>query len=155
MNVQKFNSLTAEAGLLMGWCLYHKADLTRTMTPSLPENDQFNDDLTRLVNQWKWKGFEPSNMTYSDYKARVMEALRDELKHNAWMSHNSTSLDSMMCRSRMGTEWADLVEMFMIVTPEEAAEIETLSGAGQMKRRALQARPKEFIPKGRQATWVG
>lgn len=91
--------------------------------------------------------FQPNVIAYDDYKTAVMQAAIHELRHNSWMVSNSTSIHDLGARSKMGSNWAGMMEEFLLVTQEDAAEIEAMSGAGEYRRRALVAKGKPYLQK--------
>ncbi len=140
--------LMASEGLLMGWCLFHKVSRRAVEENGSNINKKYEADLLKLNDWLSWRNIgDPNVIAYDDYKTAVMQAVSHELSHNSWMYNNSSSIHDVSARSRMGSDWARMTEEFLLVTQEDAAEIEALSGAGEYRKRALAAKGKPYLQK--------
>lgn len=144
-------NLTAAEGLLLGWCLFHNISHRAIQEEDSPARLPYEADLKKLFDWLEYRKIgDVSSMTYADYKAGVMAAIKCELEHAAHMSR-VVSLDVLEV-IKMSREWIGCIEAFSLVTSEEAAEIEFLGGAGSERKRQL--RPKPYLPSGQRAPWV-
>lgn len=132
----------------MGWCLFHSVSRKAVEEKESSINQKYEADLLKLKDWLSWRNIgDPDVVTYNDYKAAVMQAISHELRHNSWMLNSSSSIHDVSARSRMGSDWARMTEEFFLVTQEDAAEIEALSGAGEHRKRLLTTRGKSYLPK--------
>ena len=139
--------LSADEGLVIGWCLFHRVSPRATWHPNWKNSNEYAVCISDVEEITQWCPIFDANgniLPYDTYCQKVRSALGYDTRYNRHFIQNSTSITDMMGRAQMVRAWARLAEIFLIITPDESSSFQQAGGTGP---GAPQSHRRHFEPR--------